>query len=124
MDWRTLEHSLSDALHCQFTVRAAHSVGGGCINESFCLEDGRQRVFAKLNHRNKQDMFAAEAASLTALREAGLIKTPKPLLVGNDGSHSWLVMEYLALEPSTPRAEARSFLTLRATSATGRLISP
>lgn len=107
MDWQTLEHSLSEALDCRFTVRAARAVSGGCINETFCLEDGRQRVFAKVNHAHKEDLFVAEAASLTAIREAGAITAPRPLCIGSDGAHSWLVMEFLALESQSSGGEAQ-----------------
>ena len=107
MDWQTLQHSLSAALNRRFTVRAAHAVSGGYINETFCLQDGRQRVFAKINHTNKEDLFVAEAASLIAIREAGAITAPRPLCTGSDGAHSWLVMEFLALESQSCGDEAQ-----------------
>ena len=107
MDWRTLEYSLSDALDCRFTVRAARAVEGGCINKTYCLEDNRRRVFAKVNHASKEDLFVAEAASLAAIREAGAITVPEALCTGSDGVHSWLVMEFLDLESQSSRGEAQ-----------------
>ena len=52
-------------------------------------------------------MFVAEAAGLTAIREAGAITAPRPLCIGSDGAHSWLVMEFLDLESQSSGGEAQ-----------------
>ena len=86
MDWRVVEAAISSATGEPFTVRSAQRLGGGCINEAYCLADGGRRYFVKLNRAGLEDMFAAEAAGLAAIRDTSAILCPAPLCHGRDGA--------------------------------------
>lgn len=108
MDWQSVEASISQALGADFRVGTARPVSGGCINEAWCLEDGDHRYFVKLNEASLADMFAAESAGLSAVRETSAILCPAPLCHGSDGDRSWLVLDYLDL--SSPRGNTSARL--------------
>ena len=90
------------------------SVGGGCINQAYCLTDegtderiggasGRS-LFVKLNRAERLDMFEAEALGLRELGRAGAITVPKPLCWGISENSSYLVLEWLELGGRDPEA--------------------
>jgi len=108
MDWRAVETAISSATGVDFTVGEARAVGGGCINEAYCLAGGQRRYFVKLNRAGLEDMFAAEAAGLAAIGDTGAVRCPAPVCHGNDGHRSWLVLEYLDL--AAPRGETSALL--------------
>ncbi|BCK88793.1 hypothetical protein MIZ01_2599 [Sideroxyarcus emersonii] len=98
--------AISDATERPFTVRNAPRVGGGDINETFCLEGTEgARYFLKLNEERHHSMFVAEAAGLDAIAATGTLRVPHPIAHGIADGHSYLVLEYLALNP---RGDARS----------------
>jgi protein-ribulosamine 3-kinase len=106
MDWHTIENSISHALGIDFAVRSAQTVGGGCINEAVCLEGASRRFFVKLNQAGVEDMFAAEAVGLEAIRETGAILVPTPICSGSDQEHSWLVMDFVDLASPSQNTSA------------------
>jgi len=108
MDWRAVETAISSATGEKFTARSARGVGGGCINEAYCLEDDARRYFVKLNRAGLEDMFAAEAAGLAAIRDTGTVLCPAPLNHGSDRDRSWLVLEFLDL--ASPRGDTGAAL--------------
>ena len=74
-------------------VRDASAVGGGCISPAFrvLLNSGRT-IFVKLAPRGgPKEMLQEEARSLRALSEAGSVRVPAVLSLG-DG---WLALEWL-----------------------------
>ncbi len=109
MQARLLAHlsaAIVDATRHSFRVRSATRVGGGDINETFCLEDTEGgRYFLKLNDERHHSMFAAEAAALDAIAVTGTLRVPQPVTHGIANGHSYLVLEYLALNS---RGDARS----------------
>lgn len=58
---------------------------------------GGKRRFLKTNSPDRQDLFAAEAQGLLALRNAGL-RAPQPLAHGVAGGEAYLLLEYLELQ--------------------------
>ena len=73
-------------------VTATRPLGGGDINEAWeaTLAGGRT-VFVKSNARAPAGMFAAEAKGLAWLADAGAIRIPKVLAIGDD----FLVLEMI-----------------------------
>ena len=80
-----------------FQPTECRSVGGGCINQTVVLDDGRRSYFVKLNQARMAPLFDAEAEGLDAIRTSGTIRAPKPITAGVSGEHSWLVLEHLTL---------------------------
>ena len=62
--WHDISAQISAVTNAHFTVKESRSIGGGCINQTYCITDGAQRFFAKLNTPDNLSMFEAEAAGL------------------------------------------------------------
>ncbi|MEM9246180.1 MAG: fructosamine kinase family protein, partial [Cyanobacteria bacterium P01_F01_bin.153] len=74
------------------------SVGGGCINQAYRLQDSAGHLFfVKLNRAERLGMFEAEALGLKAMRQAGAIAIPKPLCWGVAEKSSYIVLEWMDL---------------------------
>jgi fructosamine-3-kinase len=82
-------------------VAATRPVSGGDINRAHAvqLSDGR-RLFVKWNSRTPAGMFAAEARGLAWLAEAGALRVPEVVAVGE---------AFLALELVVAATPARDF---------------
>jgi protein-ribulosamine 3-kinase len=93
-----LSAAIREATHRPFEACGATSVGGGSINEAFCLEgtDG-ERYFLKLNDAKLSPMFVAEAAGLDAITASNTLRVPQPVAHGIAGTQSFLVLEHLEL---------------------------
>lgn len=84
-------------------IRTASAVAGGDINEAYDvrLEDGR-RVFVKAHPRGVPRMFRAEAKGLDWLREAGAVRVPRILAVGDAPGPEFLALEHLGSAKRSP----------------------
>ncbi|WP_099240186.1 fructosamine kinase family protein [Synechococcus sp. BDU 130192] len=80
-----------------FTLEQQRSVGGGCINQGYCLAGFGQRYFVKLNRPNQTAMFAAEALALQQMGATQTIRVPKPICWGETESNSYIVLEWIDL---------------------------
>lgn len=89
-----------------FLPSGIRRLGGGCINETLSLDDGRRQWLVKLNRANLLDMFEAEAAGLEALAASETLRVPRPVCHGLEGGRSFLVMEYI--EMGLPRRDSGS----------------
>ena len=78
-------------------------VSGGCINEAFLLGD----YFVKTNSPKRAGMFEAELLGLSALQATDTIRVPRPLVSGATTNRAYLVLEQLALRPSTADSQER-----------------
>ena len=81
-----------------FKARKQRSVGGGCINQAYVIEDGQSAFFVKTNQADKQDMFKAEAAGLNAILASQSLRAPRPICFGETNDQAYLVLEYIALQ--------------------------
>jgi fructosamine-3-kinase len=91
--WAAVTAQISALTGAPFTPAEPRAVGGGCINTTVRLSDGRQSWFVKINASSMLDMFEAERAGLEELERANAIRVPRPLAVGSEGAQSWLVLE-------------------------------
>jgi protein-ribulosamine 3-kinase len=95
--WQAIAGTISDTTGEPFTVCGQHSVGGGCINSAWRINDGGRRYFVKLNRAEGLEMFEAEADGLREIQAANAIKVPAPLATGVAEGQAFIVMEDLAL---------------------------
>jgi fructosamine-3-kinase len=93
--WTALSRHITDATGAPFQACRQRSVGGGCINSAYVVEDGRQRYFVKTNTIDKAAMFAAEAAGLQAILASRTLRAPQPICHGVAGGHAYLVLEFI-----------------------------
>jgi fructosamine-3-kinase len=90
-----------------FTPAGTQAVGGGCINQSWVLEDRGRRYFVKLNDANRLAMFEAEAEGLCDLAAAGAVRVPQPVCSGVAEGQAFLALEYLPLRGLETHAQER-----------------
>jgi len=113
--WAAIAEQISALTGERFAPAAPRSLGGGCINTTVRLGDGRQSWFVKLNAAAQLDMFEAERAGLEELARAGAIRVPHPLAAGSAGSQAWLVLEDIAFGrpgPGSARTAGRLLAAL------------
>ncbi len=96
--WNIISAEISAAINRSFNIRESRVTGGGCINQAYCVTDGSQRFFVKLNSAGSYAMFEAEAAGLLEIRQSATIRVPAPVCYGQNDQAAWLVMEYLELD--------------------------
>ena len=84
----------------QLGVTNIEKVTGGDINETYVVHSSGTRLFIKLNDDERPDMFEKESRGLELLRTANAICVPQPLAHGRYNKHIYLVMEYIAKQPS------------------------
>jgi fructosamine-3-kinase len=99
--WTEIEAQISQAIGNQFEIVDRRSIGGGCINQAYAIDNGRDRYFIKLNQPALVEMFAAEARGLSEIAATNTIKVPNPICWGSTDRHSYLVLEYLDLTTKT-----------------------
>ena len=71
-------------------------VGGGSINSAWRLQAGNTYYFLKLNTAERLAMFEAEAEGLEQLAGVNAVRVPAALGVGSAGTHSFLLLEWVA----------------------------
>jgi fructosamine-3-kinase len=71
-------------------------VSWGDINRAYALElsDGN-KVFMKANSRSNTGFFRAEAEGLAALKQTDTVRIPEVIDIGEDGSSSFLLLEFI-----------------------------
>ncbi len=72
-------------------------VGGGSINDSYCLQAADTNYFIKLNQPQLASMFSAEAEGLAEMGALNCVRVPEVICHGQTDSHSYIVLEYIAL---------------------------
>lgn len=97
IDWTAIAEAIGKAGGKRVDPGTPRAVGGGCINETYHLNDGDQGYFVKLNGPDQLTMFEAEAAGLQEMAGTQTIRVPRPLCTGTTGARSYLVMEYIPL---------------------------
>lgn len=102
--WQEIETQIAQVTGQPFTIRDRHSVGGGCINQTYCLSEGDRRYLIKLNQAAQIAMFEAEAAGLEEIYQTQTIRVPRPICWGTAAGQSYLVLEWLHLGRGTATA--------------------
>jgi fructosamine-3-kinase len=99
--WNEIEAALSGLPGGNVRFQTKVSVGGGCINQAWKVEDENGRLwFVKMNHAHLLDMFEAESLGLKEMLASDSIRVPKPIVSGIADGNSYLVMEYISLHGS------------------------
>lgn len=95
--WTEIDTQISQATGEQFQTQQRRSVGGGCINQGYCLTDGKQTFFVKLNQASQVAMFEAEALGLEQMYDTATIRVPLPICFGIAGNSCYIVLEWLEM---------------------------
>lgn len=95
--WDAIARHISQATGNAFVIRDRQSVSGGSINQAYCISDGDQRYFLKLNQAVRVAMFEQEALGLKEMAETQTITVPRPICWGTSDSSAYLVLTWLDL---------------------------
>jgi fructosamine-3-kinase len=88
-------------------VRATRPVAGGDLNDAYALElDDGTRAFVKTARDALPGAYAAEAAGLRWLAEAGAVAVPEVRAVVEEGEPRMLVLSWVDGRPGRPGDEA------------------
>ena len=98
---QSLEVIIEEATGDAFRIQDRQVVGGGCISDAFLLlgEEGRQ-FFVKVNAKQGEAMFQAEAAGLQAMEKTQTVRVPQVIGTGQAGDQHFLILEALVLRGS------------------------
>lgn len=99
--WQHISDHISQTLNKPFQIQNKKSIGGGSINSAYQISgnDG-QLYFIKLNTASLEFMFQVEFDSLNELLQIDTIQIPRPVCFGTADSKSYLVLEYITMNPS------------------------
>ncbi len=92
--------AITAATGAAFETLRAEPLGGGSINEAWCLEGRSGRYFVKFNDPARLAMFQAEAEGLAELATAAALRVPQVIAVGA-GQRAWLVLEQIDFQRAT-----------------------
>lgn len=98
--WQSISDHIRATTGEAFKLSSSRAVAGGSINSSYVITDGTHSYFVKTNSAKRIDMFEAERDGLVEIAASGTIKVPNVICAGVDGSHSYIVMEYLDIHGS------------------------
>lgn len=95
MQWDGVAAAIEAARGCRVRVTGTRRIGGGCINDCYCLQSEDDRFFVKLNDLEYAQSFASEARSLAEIAATDTILVPQPICWGELENRAFLVMDYL-----------------------------
>ncbi|UZQ55955.1 fructosamine kinase family protein [Trichothermofontia sichuanensis B231] len=95
--WTEIAQHITQVTGTPLSKPHVRSLGGGCINQAYLLNQGDERYFVKLNHASKVAMFEAEQLGLAQMAATQTIRVPRPICCGVAAGQSYLVLEYLNL---------------------------
>ena len=91
-----VERILSKRTGGTITINQASSLSGGSINYAYRLETNSGKYFFKYNRASAYpEMFEQEARGLELLHDADEVRVPEVITAGEEGNHSFLLLEYL-----------------------------
>lgn len=95
--WEAIAADITRVTGHPFHPTQQRSIGGGSINQAYCLTDGQRRFFVKLNQVSRLAMFEVEAQGLQQIADTHTIRVPLPLCWGTTDRAAYLVLEWLDL---------------------------
>lgn len=96
--WQAVNRLLSEHLG-NAEIRERVELPGGEIHPAWRLSYGDRDVFVKCNAREMLPIFSAEADQLSLLAHSQTVRVPEVYGVGSDRDYSFLLLEYMPLEP-------------------------
>jgi fructosamine-3-kinase len=100
--WAEVAQQISEVIGDRLTKTNYQwrSVGGGCINQTYCLYNPSYKFFVKVNTIDQASNFRMEYFALAEIKNTGTITVPEPICVGTANQQCFLVLEWLDLHSS------------------------
>ncbi len=96
--WTEITSHISQITGEPYQITSEQSLGGGSINSAYKISDCKGlSYFVKLNSAHQLCMFKTEYTDLLELQKAQLMRIPRPICYGVQGTKSYLVTEYILL---------------------------
>jgi len=98
MTYKSLEECLKKYFGRDTEISTSRPVGGGDINEAYCLMlNNNEKVFVKTNRSDRLDFFEAEETGLAAIKASETIRVPEIIGKGIDEIHNnaFLMMRFV-----------------------------
>ncbi|AKG21926.1 fructosamine kinase family protein [Calothrix sp. 336/3] len=102
--WTDIDCQISQATGEKFQSSQRRTVGGGCINQGYCISDGDRTYFVKLNQATQIAMFEAESLGLQQMYDTQTIRVPQPICTGVAGNSCYIVLEWLEMGGSNGKS--------------------
>jgi len=84
----------------EITIKRTSSLSGGSINSAFKLETNAGDYFMKYNRASAYPgMFEQESQGLSLMCAAKEVRVPAVVATGDDGSNTFIILEYIASSP-------------------------
>jgi protein-ribulosamine 3-kinase len=84
----------------------AQVVSGGSVNQCFRYDGRDQSYFVKVTTASNLNRFDVEAAELQVLQQSAITRVPKVIACGQFNNQALLILEWIDLQPSSPRSDA------------------
>ncbi len=98
--WAEVARQISEVIGDRLVDYQWRSVGGGCINQTYCLANSGYKFFVKVNRLDQASNLRMEYFALAEIRNTRTIAVPEPICVGTAHQHCFLVLEWLDLHNS------------------------
>jgi fructosamine-3-kinase len=95
--WHFISEQISECIQQDFICDNVRDVKAGDSHKAYKISDGKQRFFVKINEKVQLPNFEAEVEGLTHLSNTQLFKVPNVICTGLVSTHSFLVLEYIAM---------------------------
>ncbi|MEC4888143.1 MAG: fructosamine kinase family protein [Scytonema sp. PMC 1070.18] len=95
--WTEIDNHISQVTGEEFQSSQRRSVGGGCINQGYSVDNSQRTYFVKLNQASQVAMFEAESLGLQQMFQTATIRVPKPICWGIAGNSGYIVLEWLEM---------------------------
>ena len=103
--WEKIQQAIVRAINNDVSIQQLTSVGGGSINQSYCVKTERHKYFVKLNSAQRLAMFETEAMGLQELKDHSAIRIPDVICFGTADQQSYLALEWIDLCSSSTQSD-------------------
>lgn len=103
--WEKIQHAIAQSINSEVSIQQLTSVGGGSINQSYCVKTNQHKFFVKLNSAQRLAMFETEAMGLQELRGDSTIRIPGVICYGTADQQSYLALEWIDLRSSSTQSD-------------------
>ncbi|MCF2946843.1 fructosamine kinase family protein [Paraglaciecola aquimarina] len=97
--WHFISEQISQNIQQEFICDDVREIPEGDSHQTFRVSDGKRRFFVKVNEKIRHTNFQAEIEGLKHLNDTELFKISKVITDGVVSDHSFLVLEYIHMQP-------------------------
>lgn len=104
MSKKLIERVLQEKVGCK-SVSILSGSEASVLNRCITCATDQGTFFVKYNNNNALNMYQAEAYALDLIAKTKTVRVPEVFYCGEDEGTSLLIMEYIDLQPHTPKTQ-------------------